>query len=85
MKRIKFLVASTAGHSMVKFAWNAARRACEDIARDVARANGTTLHLTSDNYVKADEHMSRSQFLSGTQVWESAQGQKLVITITRLP
>lgn len=80
MKRTKFLVASTAGHSMVKFAWNAARRACEDIARDVARANGTTLRRVSDDYVKEGY-----EFLSGTSVWESAQGQKVVITITRLP
>lgn len=81
MKRIKFLVASTAGHSMVKFAWNAARRAQEDIARDVARANGTTLQRMSDDIVKEDKYT----FLSATTVWQSPSGDKIVTTITRLP
>lgn len=79
MKREQFLITSTAGHNVIKYKWNSARKEVQSLMQEYANANGGQYTLESKSE-KQGFH-----FVSGVMVYtENTTGKEISFFITKI-
>ena len=80
MKRQQFRITSTAGHDIIKSAWNSSIRHIEKLAKELAVQAGADYVLTNSKSVKEGfDHVS------GTREWTNSKtGDVVVFTVMKL-
>ena len=79
MKREQFLITSTAGHNVIKYKWNSARKEVQSLMQEYANANGGQYTLESKSE-KQGFH-----FVSGVMVYtEAVTGKEISFFITKI-
>ena len=72
MKREQFLITSTKGHNVIKYAWKSARKEVQRLMQEYANENGGQWMLTS----KAEKQ--GFYFVSGVMIYTDTQAGKEV-------
>lgn len=79
MKREEFLITSTAGHNVIKYKWNSARKEVQILMQEYANANGGQYTLESKSE-KQGFH-----FVSGVMIYtDKATGKEISFFITKI-
>lgn len=79
MKREEFLITSTAGHNVIKYKWNSARKEVQSLMQEYANSNGGQYTLESKSE-KQGFH-----FVSGVMVYTcESTGKEISFFITKI-
>lgn len=78
MKRTEYKIQIDDQVAGVRFAWNSALKAVEDIIRGIAQKQGQDYFLVEKSYTKEG-----SLHTSGRQVWRGSKGHSVTAIITR--
>lgn len=88
MQREQFLITSTAGHNVIKYKWNSARKEVQSLMQSWANdeAEKDLLHILMYNLVEStSEKDSRGMHTSGVMVYrEAVTGKEISFFITKI-
>ena len=88
MKREQFLITSTAGHNVIKYKWNSARKEVARLMHDWVNQEGEKELLSFLEYQliqNESEKDSRGMHVSGVMSWrEKTSGEEISFFITKI-
>ena len=87
MKREQFSITSTAGHNVIKYAWNSARREVHSLMQAWVneQAKNELLHILEYELVRKESEKQGFYYVSGVMTWkEKTSGKEISFFITKI-
>lgn len=87
MKREQFLITSTAGHNVIKYKWNSARKEVARLMQEYANQQGEKELLSILEYELIENESEKEGFyhVSGVMMWkEKVNGDTISFFITKI-